>query len=264
MALSLELNQTIEQKIAEVDSGLYRRPGTSLNKFIDAYSSILAQTSKDSAKLIGAGFNGSNIPLYNGYLELLSLTLGERRGVSPDSQENRVVFDTQMVLAELDKKRLMVVANYIAGKLNDKTINRNLKEIAKGNGIIDTLCDDLALTAIVKKYPQLASQIRPGQFEVTEEYCDQVRKRAVDLLALKGFVVEQGVPQNFQVDRQNRLITLCMEAISDIREFANAAFFDNTKYYNDFYASPFRQQSSGSDDTSDEADPVNMAETVTA
>ncbi len=247
MALTPEVSQLIEKMIAEVKKDVYRRTGMSLNSFIDTFSSILAQLNKDEAKLVGAGFNPKNIPLYKGLFEVLTLTIGERRGTA-DNQGGRVNFDQQYALAELDRKRLIVVANYIEEMLNDKTLTRQLKEIAKGSGILDTLCDNIALLPIVKNNPELAAQIKPGQFEITESYCDEVRKRAVELLEMKGFVVVQGIPQSATVDRQNRLLTLCMNAISDIKRYANAAFFDDSEYFNANYVRPFRRSSAESDE----------------
>ena len=148
-----------------------------------------------------------------------------------------------------DRKRLMVVAAFIAEMSSDKSAHRNYKEMVKGGGIVDTLCDNLAGVAMVGSYPELASQIKPGGFQVTASYCAEVSKRAIEMLKLKGFVVENGVPENITVDRQNRLITLCMDALTEIRRYARAAFFDDLDYYNSNYASAFRQESG---DTADE------------
>lgn len=38
------------------------------------------------------------------------------------------------------------------------------------------------------------------------------------------------------MDQLSRIITLCMNAISEIKKFASAAFFDNTEYYKTNYA----------------------------
>jgi hypothetical protein len=252
MALSAELSAEIDKMIVGMKKSDYRRAGTGINDFINAYSSLLAQTEKDIPSLTGAGFDSSKMPRYQGYLELLLLTLGDRRGVAPNAEEKKVFFDQQLVLAELDKKRLMIVCSYIAEFSTDKAVRRSYKEIAKGSGIIDTLCDNLACVSMIRENPELASQIKPGGIEITEEYCAEVSKRAVELLMLKGFVVSQGVPENIMVDRQNRIITLCMDAISEIRRFAKAAFFDDLDYYNNNYASLFRQQSSDPDDVPDE------------
>jgi len=248
MAITPEMSTLVEQKILGVDKNLYRRSGLTINKFIEAYGIILAQTVKDLQSLTGAGFNADNIPLYNAYLEMLSLIVGEKRGTLPANQTERTDFNQKYALAQQDKKRLSIVANYIVQTISEKAINRNLKKADKG-GIVGTLCSNLALISIVKKYPQLASQIRPGQFTVTPDYLNEVSNRAIELLGKKGFVIEQGVPKNVFVDRQNRLITLSMDAISDIRKFADAAFFANIEYYNENYAAPFRRTTNNSKKT---------------
>ena len=75
------------------------------------------------------------------------------------------------------------------------------------------------------------------------------------MLKLKGFVVKNGAPENITVDRQNRLITLCMDAISEIRRYA-------LDYYNSNYASAFGQESGDTADESEEE--LEMMENVKA
>src|SRR5665647_2021869 len=127
MALSPELTSEIETKIAEIKKGKYRRTGMGINNFISAFSTIIAQATKDSTKLIAAGLDSSRMPYYDAYLEMLSLTLGDRRGVAPVAEEKRSFFDQQMVLAVLDRKRLMVVAAFIAEVSGDKSARHNYK-----------------------------------------------------------------------------------------------------------------------------------------
>lgn len=165
-----------------------------------------------------------------------------RIGITPDSPEKRAKFDTQMAIAEMDRKRLGVVAAYVVEKSGDKKALRNYRYIAKGSGPIDTLTDNLGLSALVRQFPEMASQIKPGGQAVDAKYLDEATARAVELLAMSGYVMERGVPQNVAVDRQNRLLTLCMQAQSDIKKFAAAAFFDNIEYYNSNYASDIRPQ----------------------
>jgi len=244
MALSPELELDIETMITGVPREKIKRLGISINKFLTIYSSLLMQVEKDSAALLRAGLKTNRISLYKGFFEMLSITIGDRRGLTNEGQETKLQMGNLMALAENDKKRLMVVGNYIAQCCNNYTIERNMRDIAKGSGAVDTLCDNLSLVALVGKYPDIAAQIRPGQFEITAAYLDEVKKRALELLSSLGVVIEKGVPQNALVERQNRIIALCFGAIADIKCFANAAFLDNPDYYLENYVTSTRKTDS--------------------
>ncbi|MBN1127745.1 MAG: hypothetical protein JXA71_02090 [Chitinispirillaceae bacterium] len=130
-----------------------------------------------------------------------------------------------------------VVGAHIAEKSNDTLARRNYRLIARGSGIVDTLTDNLGLVALLKKYPKWVADIKPGGMELSDAYLDEVVTRAVYLLQMRGIVVEKGIPQNGAVDRQNRLLTLCLDAQSHIKKYAYAAFFDSIEYYESNYAS---------------------------
>jgi hypothetical protein len=109
--------------------------------------------------------------------------------------------------------------------------------LAKGSGMIDDMTDSVGLTSFIAQHPEQAAQIRPAGQVIDAQFLEQAKNRAVGLLAARGFVLEHGVPQNAAVDRQNRLLTLCLNAQSDIKKFAYAAFCDDIEYYNRHYAS---------------------------
>jgi hypothetical protein len=237
MAISAELSKSIEKEAAVLKSDEYRRPAMSINRFIAEYSGNLAQAKEDMDELVAAGFDAGKMPRYRALLEMLSLSHGERLGTTPESPEKRARFNKLMAEAEMDRKRLGVVGAHITEQCGDAKVRRNWRTIVKGSGMVDTCIDNLSLIAMVKEFPELASQIRPGGKEISAKYLEEVTGRAVELLQLKGIVVEKGVPQNAAVDRQNRLLTLCLNAQSDIKKYANAAFFDTIEYYKSNYAS---------------------------
>jgi hypothetical protein len=208
-----------------------------MNKFIGEFSGNLAQADEDRDILVASGFDQELMPKFRGLLEMLSLAYGERLGTTPESPEKRVAFNEGMALAEKDRRRLGVVGAHIAEKSGDPMARRSYRLIAKGSGYIDTLTDNLGLVALIKKYPEEAAEIKPGGVEISAAYMDEVVARAVELLQMRGIVVEKGVPKNVTVDRQNRLLTLCLNAQSYIKKYAYAAFFDNIEYYNSNYAS---------------------------
>jgi hypothetical protein len=136
MAVTPELASQIERELSELKKSDLRRLGTSMNRFMDDFSKILAQTETDQTALVNAGFDASTMPRSRALLELLSLTYGERRGLAPVTAENRAHFDQQMALATLDRKRLSVVCAHIADACRNKRVQQNYRLIAQGNGNI--------------------------------------------------------------------------------------------------------------------------------
>jgi hypothetical protein len=243
MAVTPELAELIEQEISELKKSDLRRLGCGMNKFLEDFSKTLAQTETDMAALVSAGFNESHMPRSRALLELLSITYGERRGLAPDTAGKRAYFDRLMVLANLDRKRLSVVCSHIVKTCGDKKTKIKYRKIAKGSGIVNTLNANIALVSLIGEYPELSSQIKPGGFAIDPAYCNEVTSRSLELLKLKGVVVEHGAAPSATVYRQNRLLTLSLNAMSEIKKFAHAAFFDNQKYYNNNYATYSRSRS---------------------
>jgi hypothetical protein len=118
--------------------------------------------------------------------------------------------------------------------------------------IFDTLKHNIVLVAMIGEHPELASQIKLEGVSIEKSYCDEVVSRAVEQLLLKGVIVEQGAPKNEKVNHQNRLITLCINAMREIKKFALAAFFDDQEYYNSNYATYARVSGSSETETEEQ------------
>ena len=263
MAVPEELKIVIENEAAALTKKQFRRPSMSINKFIGEFSALLAQADEDKEKLIVSGFNWSRMPLFTALFETLNLAYGERIGTMLEVPEKRALFDQNMALANSDRRRLGIVATHIVEKSKSRKAAQVYRYIAKGSGIVDTLTDNLGLVTLIREFAQIAFEIRPGGKEITPEYLDEVCSRALELLQLKGFVIEKGVPKNSAVDRQNRLLTLAMDAQSYIRKYAYAAFFEDIEYYNSNYASESRKADiEPADETADDEVEEPVAETV--
>lgn len=240
MALTPEMIKYIDTLAAELKERQFRRLNKGANKFIGEFSGNLSQVEIDLPALTSAGFDSSKLPLYKSLFEVLVATIGDRRGLAPNEPEKKAYFDQQMEKLELDRKRLIIVCGHIAEKCGDRVIASNYRKIVQeGSGKIDKMTDTVALNSIVRKYLKLASEIRPGGMLIDETYCDEAYARAFELLTMCGVSVVQGIPQSDLVDRQNRIVTLCLNAQSEIKKFAAAAFFDNIEYYNSHYASDY-------------------------
>ncbi|HEX2957505.1 MAG TPA: hypothetical protein VHO70_11780, partial [Chitinispirillaceae bacterium] len=195
----------------------------------------------DLERLIQAGFEKECSVKYIGLQEMLVLLYGERHGtVAPESEKNQYV-KKQMALALEDKKRIMIVGRHIYDVHKDSTVKAALGPGRNGKGAIAVLTKILELVSLIQAYPETALQIRPCGVAVDDHYCTMVTNRALELLKLRGYIVVRGVPKNVKVDRLNRIITLCIQAQTQIKKFAKAAFLDNFDYYKDNYCSITRR-----------------------
>lgn len=77
---------------------------------------------------------------------------------------------------------------------------------------------------------------------------------ALKLLKLKGTADAARDDTMDQVDRQNRLISLCVAAEREIKLFAEMAFFDDIERYNRFYASAAIRERRNKDEKIPETD----------
>lgn len=236
MSVTPELKQRIEADMAKLKPSEFRRPGKSIIKFTGEFSANLSQAEVDKPALITAKCDWNLLPYFLACFELLILALGERIGASPESSEELSSFQADMASAVRDRKILAVVASFIVRKSGDKNAANNYRKIQKGSGNIDRWIDILSFISMMREYPELASQINPGGQQIDEPYLEEAGNRAIKLLKMSGYVLENGVPRNVTVDRQNRLLTLCCNAQSYIKEYARAAFYDDMEYYNAHYA----------------------------
>lgn len=234
MALTPEIAAVVEKKMTDLKKEEYERSGLSQQKFLDYILSINAQMVTDRTSLVNAGFTESNVELYLGMQEVLMLTYGRRYGLTK-TPEQKAAFDEKFTFAEKNKRRMLIVAKHIVDKTGDNKIARHYKQIVKGDSIVDTLTDNLSLGALIDQYQQIASEIKPGGIAIDATFTAEATKLAVDLLAIKGFVVEKGTPVSAHVDRLNRIVTLCVRAVADIRKYAEAAFIDEPEYFRKNY-----------------------------
>ncbi|KMQ49474.1 hypothetical protein CHISP_3619 [Chitinispirillum alkaliphilum] len=253
MGISPEMRSIVEQKIAALTEADYIRIPSSIQDFFGEKSSMIAQVNKDKDALVAAGFNWDRMEEFEAYFEMLLIAHGERVVSIPESPEERATYYSDLAIAEDDRKVLRLVLDHIAQETDDREVQRIYRKIQSGNGMIDTMVDNIAFTKIIARYPQLASEIRPGGKIVSPEYLQEVKRRAINLLRMRGVVVKDGVPTNDAVDNQNRIITLCVQALNYIRRYARAAFYNDLAYYNSNYVTRRRRPASGDEPQMDEA-----------
>jgi len=230
-----DIKTIIEQQITALPKDKLRKSGISTSRFIDAYSTILGRVQKDIDTLMSAGFSPDKLPLYYGYLEMLSTVFASRTCSTSSQQKVRATLRSEMQALLIDKKRLSIIADFVTRISDTASVRERMRGIPKQKATHSQLQQILELVRIVKEFPHYMPQIKPGAFTINDAYLDSVEKRAMNLLSQSATLARRGAMENPLVDRTNRVITLCLNAISDIREFANAAYIDDKAHYRKYY-----------------------------
>ncbi len=236
--ISPELKAQIEKEMEELSPKDYRSVSSSINDFIRNYSSILSQARKDLDTLILAGFRPELLDKSFGCLDVLSDTNVERSVTLPQMPEERRIFTERMAAALALKVKLRMVTEHIVDTVNTADIKKIYRVIADGSGQVDDLQDIRRYISVIRTYPNIAAEMSPGGVQMTPEVIDRADIEAKELLAALGITDH---PRNDAVDRQNRILTLCINARSYIKKYAKAAFVDNPEYYERYYAEKAKQ-----------------------
>ena len=242
MELSPALETLIEQEMAALTKGDYLRPGMGFDKHVGEFSNLLAQGKEDETLLTQAGFKFSLMSKFYGYLEMITKTHGERVVAESDKKESRKEFNLKMPEAKKDKKLLMAVGRYIVKRTDSKEDKKVYDMVADGHGDVDTLTDIVTIAAFLRKNKDLTAEVRPGGKTVDAGYLDNVEQKAINLIKLRGEAITSDDDSKEQVDRQNRLMTLTINAQREIKLYAEMAFYDDTDRYDQFYASDVIRQ----------------------
>ena len=234
MAPVIEFQQEIENEMAALAAADLRKAGCSGSRFTDIFGNILAQAGKDREYLVNAGMPAAKLDRYNACLVMLTYIYGTRHGATCNTERN-AYFREQMTQAIVDRKRLSVVAQHLLKSCTDNTIIKNIQRQSSSSSITAVLNANIAYVAFIKEHPKRASEIRPGGVTIDQAFLTAAHNRAADLLALKEMVVKKGTQPLSEVDSLNRIVTLCRNAMTDIKKFASAAFIDDISYLKKHY-----------------------------
>ena len=256
MELTPALETLIEQEMAALTKGDYLRPGMGFDKHVGELSNLLAQVKEDEVPLTQAGFKFSLMSKFYGYLEMITKTHGERVVAESDKKESRKEFNLKMPEAKKDKKLLMAVGRYIVKRTDSKEDKKVYDMVADGYGDVDTLTDIVTMAALMRKHEGLAQEVRPGGKTVDAGYLDSAEEKALGLIKLRGVAITSDDDSKEQVDRQNRLMTLSINAQREIKLYAEMAFYDDPDRYDQFYASDVIREQRKSAEKDQETPPV--------
>ncbi len=236
-----QIKEQIDSEASALSPVQLRRPSMSIEQFITEHARILARAEKDKDILVAAKFNWSRKELFDYQLKYLLLANGERTRASLKAPETRARFDEEMSRVKTDFVIIREVVSFIVKNGNDPKLSSRLKKRVSGRGKLAILINTLDLVAIISEHETLAQKICPGGVEINAPYLQRLSERALSLLRMKGLDVIEGVPCNLAVDRVRKLITLCINAREEIKQFAHAAFINDLDHYYRYYADEVRR-----------------------
>lgn len=231
--ISPELQAQIDREMEELSSKEYRSVQSSVDDFIGGYSTLLTQAQRDIGKLEAAGFPLEQMDKFRGYLDVLSDTNVERVVTLPQMSPERTDFNQRMNATLPYKVKLRMVTEHIRDVVGTDEIKKVYRLIAEGSGQVDDLQDIRRYISVIRTYPEIASEMRPGGVLMTPELLDTIDADAKSLLMDLGITDH---PRSEAVDRQNRILTLCLNARTYLKKYAKAAFVDDPDYYDRYYA----------------------------
>lgn len=245
--------EDIESAIAQLEPKDYLRSGRSYQNSITEFSKIIAQGRKDKDALTASLFNMVVLDVFEAAYQKLVDAHAKRVALLGEKADIVVIFDERMPEMNEKKKVLGHVIQYLIGVLPDnKDILRTWGEVKKGFGDIDTLDDIVVCATAVEQYPDYYQKVAPAGVVIDADYLSTARAEAKEMIKKHGEATVASQESKKLLDRQRRLMTLCVAAERWVKLYANMAFMNNMDHYNQFYASPsIREMNSGSAEDED-------------
>lgn len=261
MAVSAKMQKQIDLRASKLNKNEFLKPSGGIQNFIVRFGSSAAQAGKDKDPLIRANFSLDEIEYSQALFENLALAYGMRVGSAPKIDGERAEYIKLKETAEMDVKIMREVISHIIDVTQDASVKKRYDKIVDGSSAVDTFTDVIALASAIEEYPEEARQIKPLGVEMTPEYLLKVKDNALRGLSLRVSLGASGNIPSDTVDRQNRILTLCVKAEAEIRKFAHAAFLDNYEHYLRYYAIKGKKSDSPSDEeVENEEQPENALE----
>lgn len=220
------------------------------NFHMHRFGRFLAQAETDQVALENANYDWTRFHRANAIQTMINEVHAKRvaaegKRSAPDEQ-----FHTLLLKMKTKRKALIIVLDYIEKRHPDSKLKAAAEKIKKGSTNIDIVRDVSSLAELLKEYLDLAAGIKPGGNEINEEYLNTAYAEAQEALNLDGKADQTESERGQLVDLQKRLLMLSMDAITEIKEFAKAAFYMDTDYYREHYT----YSDNGKHETHDEDD----------
>lgn len=202
-------------------------------QLLDRYPRYINQILRDKERLMRSGYDWAiaerDMALYTVFTDVhAARTAAEGKGAS---SIHRKEMEEMCRYHEI----LSLVVEHVIDETNDETVKAAHAKIKREKTQADTLHDILAMISLLKEHHEIAITFTPDGVITNEEYLDRVSLETQTLLEQNGAPVESSSERAYWVDRQQRVITLCLEAIDRMKKYAKGAFFMDKKYYRKHY-----------------------------
>lgn len=233
--------EKIEKEIAELMEKQIRRPGMAFDDFVKDITGCFGQAKADEDALVKAGYEPENF-LYNDALLQVLQSTRSGRILSIGKMEDVEKEIAKCIPREDWRKRILMTATrFVIKRIFDPAAREAARAMYRmvktGTGDLDTFNDNHTLAGFLKEHEEIAAKIRPDGQIIDRAYLDEAESEAQRLIILKTEVMKAGGAESSLIDRQNRIITLCINARSEIKEYADAAFMATPEYYTKHYSS---------------------------
>lgn len=249
MAITPELQQKIDDAMASTTEK--RVPNMKIHQFLHRLNQYIALLLKDKEKLISTGYDWENQVFFVALVAVLTQVHADR--VAAEGKGGRQTFGASMKKIRMYRRIMVLVTKHVIDRTGDKTITAALKKIKKNSNNLDTLHDVLALASILREHLDIAKEFTPERIEVNEEYLNIITAEAEELITLEGKPDIETSERAILVDKQDRLMTLCMDSIDLIKKYGKGAFCLHMDYYDKHYPLYINQEGS-QNSTNDESD----------
>lgn len=254
----------IESAVIHLAAKEFLRSGRSYNDTVTELSNISARAKKDESILVASRLNMRVVDVLDACLEKLIDVHAKRIGLLGGKADIVEIFDERMPRMKSTKKVLMNCMMFLISVLNDNYLKRTYREVKKGYGDIDTLDDIVVCSTTIDEHPETYALVAPGGIEITAEYLAKVRADAKDMISMHGEAAVATDGSKELLDRQRRLMTLCVMAERWIKLYAKMAFMNKMDHYDEYYASPSMRAANrvGANQEDDDIDVDNVIDEI--
>lgn len=215
--------------------------GMTYDKFVKEYARYLAQADKDKDALIGAKFDWAEKEIFDDYLYMLTDERAARIVAEGKKSAAQDELESRMPTMKLYRDSLIKVCKFIDKRTKSAPFKSSFKMIEHTTSTINILNNIITMSELIETEPELAARISPGHIDITPEYLKLVQSDARSCISLEATAYSSDNERSEHVANQNKILTLCMDAISEIVEYADSAFLTNREYFNEHYTNHVRR-----------------------
>lgn len=263
MPITAEMQEKIDNDIAQV--AYDRNTKLTIHQVMERFGRFVAQIEIDKEDLIRSKFDWTKQPYFAAlsiYLYEVHAARAAAEGKGPGAKLREA-----MPRFKMNHKVLSLVLKFVIGKTNNQNLIKVYDKVKQDNNNLDTLHDILIMTVALRDFLDIAADFAPRGINVNEGYLDVITEEVEELLVINGETLTSGTDRGKLVDKQNKLIVLCLEAIDYIREYAEGAFCLDMDYFkehytiNDFHRHKTTQEEE--EETPETTEPPSAEETET-